>query len=133
MSTFIVSAVWLANFYKSNNSLYLPPYATDFYLTESLVLCANIMSGLSALLVFPLLYVQITNLVMNKTTRERFGVTSKQRKVSTRSHRSSTESEQLIQTERDLLVPLSIDSSAITNGIVFLASRRPCCTEDAGN
>jgi hypothetical protein len=122
IATLAVCAVWITDFYTADHTLYSFPLSPES--AEGLVYSAAIVTGVCVIAVTPLLYVQLTNFCMKTTTRERFAVRLRQRKLSTLSHRSnrsSHESEQLIRAERDLLVPLSIDSSALTNGFVFIA------------
>jgi hypothetical protein len=127
--TLAACVVWIVDFYAPEKTLYSSPLSPEN--ARGLVYTAAVVSGVCVIAVSPLLYVQLTNFCMKTTTRERFAVRLTQRKLSTlsqRSNQSCHESEQLIRAERDLLVPLSIDSSALTNGFVYIAqSRAQCC------
>mmetsp|Transcript_27223 Transcript_27223/g.48916 ORF Transcript_27223/g.48916 Transcript_27223/m.48916 type:complete len:542 (-) Transcript_27223:23-1648(-) len=131
LSSITVIILWLAGVHESQGTSYSVPYHLGPGIVEySLVLADLSLTSLCVIAMSPLLYVQLTNVLMKTTTRERFIVTDKQRRASTQSHRSTNESERLIQAERELLVPMSIDSSALTDGFVFLATTRVCCCSE---
>lgn len=132
MSEFLISlvlfAIWLVDIDEVKGSLYSPLLPSQAWI-KGLVIGATVLTSVCALVISPLIYVQLTNLCMKTTTRERYIVTPNQRRASTRSHRGTNESEQLIQAERELMMPLIIDSSALTDGIVFLVTTRVCCCD----
>mmetsp|Transcript_27217 Transcript_27217/g.48896 ORF Transcript_27217/g.48896 Transcript_27217/m.48896 type:complete len:137 (-) Transcript_27217:23-433(-) len=126
LSSITVIILWLAGVHESQGTSYSVPYHLGPGIVEySLVLADLSLTSLCVIAMSPLLYVQLTNVLMKTTTRERFI-----RRASTQSHRSTNESERLIQAERELLVPMSIDSSALTDGFVFLATTRVCCCSE---
>jgi hypothetical protein len=130
LASLVLFAFYLASFSPVEGSLYSSFIELPMLWSVGLVVCACGLSTLAALAMTPLLYLQLTNVCMMTTTRERFIVRPNQRRASTRSQRTSNSSERLIQAERELLVPMSIDSSALTDGLVFLATTPVCCSSD---